>query len=66
MMNHCRMHASAGDKAPRLFIVEAMLMSILLGQQKELAEMEERLEQLSKQFASSLNGVSPRPNDIAV
>jgi len=46
MMNDCRMHTSAGDKAPRPFIIEAMLMSILLNQQKELAEIEKRLKQL--------------------
>jgi hypothetical protein len=46
MMNDCRMHASAGDKAPRPFIVEAIFMSNLLSQQKEITEIEKRLKRL--------------------
>jgi CRISPR/Cas system CSM-associated protein Csm3 (group 7 of RAMP superfamily) len=58
MMNDCRMYASAGDKAPRPFTIEAMFMSILLSQQKELTEIEEGFEQLEKQLTVSLNRVS--------
>lgn len=48
MMNACRMNASAGGMATRPIVIEAMFMSILLTQQKELVEIEERLEQLER------------------
>lgn len=48
MMNACRMNASAGGMATRPIVVEAMFMSILLTQQKELAEIKERLERLER------------------
>jgi len=44
MMNDCRMQASAGDKALRPFTIEAMFMSILLSQQRELKEIEKRAQ----------------------
>jgi hypothetical protein len=50
MMNACRVHASAGGMATRPILAEAMLMSILLSQQKELMEIRENIEQLEKQL----------------
>jgi hypothetical protein len=50
MMNACRMHASAGGMATRTILAEAMFMSILLNQQKELTEIRESLERLQKQL----------------
>lgn len=50
MMNACRMHASAGGMATRTILAEAMFMSILLSQQKELMEIRESLERLQKQL----------------
>ena len=48
MMNACRLHASAGSSATRPILTEAMFMSILLNQQKELMEIRESLERLGK------------------
>lgn len=50
MMKACRIHASAGGMATRPILAEAMFMSILLGQQKELMEIRESLERLEKQL----------------
>ncbi len=50
MMNACRMHASAAGMATRSILSEAMFMSILLSQQKELVEIRESLERLEKQL----------------
>lgn len=50
MMNACKVYASAGGMATRPVLAEAMFMSILLSQQKELMEIRERLERLEKQL----------------
>jgi len=50
MMNACRTYASAAGMATRPILVEAMFMSILLGQQKELMEIRESLERLERQL----------------
>ena len=50
MMKACRIHASAAGMATRPVLTEAMFMSILLSQQKELMEIRERLERLEKQL----------------
>lgn len=50
MMNACRVYASAGGSATRPILTEAMFMSILLNQQKELLEIKESLERLEKQL----------------
>ena len=50
MMNSCRLYASAGSMATRAILVEAMFMSVLLGQQKELGEIRESLERLEKKL----------------
>jgi len=51
MMNACRMFASAGSMATRPILLEAMFMSILLHQEKVLAEIRERLDGLEKQLS---------------
>ena len=50
MMNACRMHASAGSMATRPILFEAMVMSILLSQEKAIMEIIERLERIEKQL----------------
>ena len=50
MMNACRMFASAGSMATRPILLEAMFMSILLHQEKVLAEIRERLDRMEKQL----------------
>lgn len=50
MMNTCRMLASAGSMATRPILLEAMVMSILLHQEKDLMEIRERLVKLEKQL----------------
>ncbi len=53
MMNACRMFASAGSMATRSILLETMFMSILLHQEKVLAEMRECLVRLEKRFSQS-------------
>ena len=50
MMNACRMHASAAGMETRPILSEAMFMSILLNQQKQISEIRESLEHLEKQL----------------
>ena len=50
MMKTCRIYASAGGMATRPILAEAVFMSILLGQQKELMEIRESLERLENQL----------------
>jgi hypothetical protein len=51
MMNACRLFASAASMATRPILLEAMFMSILLNQEKALAEIREKLDRLEKQRA---------------
>jgi hypothetical protein len=46
MMDTCRNHASAGGNATRPVVFEAMMMSIALGQQKELVKLGKQVERL--------------------
>jgi len=50
MMIACRVYASAGGMATRPILTEAMFMSILVSQQKELMEIRESLERLEKRL----------------
>lgn len=50
MMNACRMYASAGSMATRPVLFEAMVMSILLNQEKSIAEIKERLDRIETQL----------------
>jgi hypothetical protein len=50
MMNACRNLASAGSMATRPVLLEAMLMSLLLYQEKAIMEISERLERLEKRL----------------
>ncbi len=51
MMNTCRLFASAGSMATRPVLLEAMLMSILLHQEKAIMEIREKLDKLEKQLS---------------
>jgi hypothetical protein len=50
MMNACRNYASAGSMATRPVILEAMLMSILLQQQKAIMEIKERIGKIEQKL----------------
>lgn len=50
LMKACRVYASAAGMATRPVLAEAMFMSILLGLEKELMEIRDRLERLEKQL----------------
>ena len=50
MMNACRMFASAGSMATRPVLLEAMFMSILLQQEKDITEIKEKLGKLEKRL----------------
>ena len=49
MMDTCRNYASAGSNATRPVVFEAMAMSILLQQQKNLNRLEKELDAIRKQ-----------------
>jgi len=49
LMDICRNYGSAGSNATRPVVFEAMVMSILLHQQKNLNELETKLRAISKQ-----------------
>ena len=51
MMNACRLFASAGSMATRPVLLEAMLMSILLNQEKAIMEIREKLDRIEKQLS---------------
>lgn len=53
MMNACRMYASAGGMVTRPILTEAMFMSILLNERKELREIRESLERLEKRLCQT-------------
>ncbi len=50
IMIACRVYASAGGMATRPILTEAMFMSILVSQRKELMEIRESLERLEKRL----------------
>ena len=47
LMNHCRNYASAAGAAIRPIVSDAMFMSILLAQEKELRKIKALLEKLN-------------------
>ncbi len=49
MMDSCRNFASAGSNATRPVMFESMVMSILLGQQKKLNDLEKELDAAREQ-----------------
>ena len=50
IMIACRIYASAGGMATRPILTEAMFMSILVSQRKELMEIRESIERLEKRL----------------
>ncbi len=50
MMNACRMYASAGSMATRPVLFEAMVMSILLDQEKAIVELKKKLDRTEKRL----------------
>jgi hypothetical protein len=52
MMDTCRNHASAGGNATRPLVFESMMMSIALGQQKELLKLRKQIEMLKGKLES--------------
>ena len=48
MVDACREYASAGGMATRPVLFEAMVMTILLAQQRSLRETKEKLEEVRK------------------
>jgi len=48
MVDACREYASAGGMATRPVLFEAMIMTILLAQQRSLRETKEKLEEVRK------------------
>jgi hypothetical protein len=51
MLDACRNYASAGSNATRTVLFEAMVMSILLFQQKKLTKLEVELNALKQRFS---------------
>ncbi len=50
MIKACRMNASAAGMATRPILAEAIFMTILLSQQKELMEIKDRFERLERKL----------------
>jgi len=50
MMNACRMYASAGSMVTRPILFEAMVMSILLNQERAIMEINGWLERIEKRL----------------
>lgn len=50
MMNSCRLHASAASMATRPVMFEAMVMSIILEQEKVIMELAEKLDRIEKRL----------------
>lgn len=50
MMNACRIYASAGSMATRPVLFEAIVMSILLDQERMILEIKERLDRVEKRL----------------
>jgi len=50
MVDACREYASAGGMATRPVLFEAMVMTILLAQQRSLRETREKLEETRRQL----------------
>jgi len=50
MMNACRLHASAGSMATRPVLFEAMMMSILLDQEKRIAGIKKGLDRIEERL----------------
>ncbi len=50
MMNACRLHASAASMATRPVLFEAIVMPILLEQEKAIMELAEKLDRIEKQL----------------
>lgn len=50
MMNACRNYASAASNATRPVLLEAMVMSILLAQQKALMEIKREVESIRQRL----------------
>jgi hypothetical protein len=50
MMNACRIYASAGSMATRPVLFEAIVMSILLDQERMIMEIKERLDRVEKRL----------------
>jgi hypothetical protein len=53
LMDICRNFASAGSNATRPVLFEAMVMSVLLHQQKVLNKLEKRLNAVSERSGGS-------------
>ena len=50
LLNACRMYASAGSMATRPILLEAMSMSIFVNQEKEIANIRERIDRIEKRL----------------
>lgn len=53
MLDACRLHASAGSMSGRSVLLDSMLISILLEQQKAIKRLREELEHVKKQVGES-------------
>ncbi len=53
MLDACHLHASAGSMSSRPILMESMLISILLEQQKAIKRLREELEYIKKQVGEA-------------
>ena len=65
LMDMCRAYASESSCATNPIIFEPMVMSILLGQQRRILELEKKLKAMEPNSATAATGQKFKENDLA-
>jgi hypothetical protein len=63
IMDMCRGYASEGSNATNPIVFEPMLMSILIGQQRRIRELEQKLKAMQPDSATASTGQEPKETD---
>jgi hypothetical protein len=66
LMDMCRTYASESSNATNPIVFEPMVVSILLGQQRRILELEKKLKAFSVNIAIVVNPVSAQSLDITI
>ena len=65
LMDMCRSNAMAEGNATNPIVFEPLVMSILLGQQRRIRELEQKLKAMQPDLASASTGQEPKEIDHA-
>jgi len=60
LMDMCRNYASESSNATNPIVFEPMVMSVLLGQQRRIRELEQKIKALQPNSAVALTGQEPK------